>query len=53
MNLQPLFTTARVITSVYRIVSTTLLLMYIAKRVRDGRKISRRRRDASELFDRD
>jgi hypothetical protein len=44
MNLQPLFTTARVITAVYRIASTTLLLLYLAQRVSDGRKISRSRR---------
>jgi hypothetical protein len=34
MNFQPLFTTARVVTAVYRIASTTLLLMYLARRVR-------------------
>lgn len=32
MNLQPLFTTSRVITAVYRIVSTSLLLAYLARR---------------------
>lgn len=44
MNLQPLFTTARVITAVYRIASTTLLLIYLAQRVSEGRKFSRSRR---------
>lgn len=34
MNLQPLFTTSRVITAVYRIISTTLLLAYLVKRQR-------------------
>jgi len=33
MNFQPLFSTARVVTAVYRIASTTLLLIYLAKRV--------------------
>lgn len=42
MNLQPLFTTSRVITAVYRIVSTTLLLAYLAKR---RRRENRRPRD--------
>ncbi len=41
MNFQPLFTTARVITAVYRITSTTLLLVYLARRVRRGQVISR------------
>lgn len=51
MNLQPLFTTARVITAVYRIVSTTLLLTYLARRVRDGRMVSKvdRRLGADQL----
>jgi hypothetical protein len=37
MNLQPLFTTSRVVVSVYRIVSTTLLLLYLAQRKRKVR----------------
>jgi hypothetical protein len=41
MNLQPLFTTSRVITAIYRIASTSLLLIYLVNRVRQGRKISR------------
>lgn len=44
MNFQPLFTTARVVTAVYRVASTTLLLIYLAQRVSDGRKLSRGRR---------
>jgi len=43
MNFQPLFTTARVITAVYRVASTTLLLLYLARRVNGGRKVSRSR----------
>jgi hypothetical protein len=38
MNLQPLFTTARVMTAVYRIASTALLLVYLAKRVGSGKE---------------
>mgnify|MGYP006345618203 CR=1 FL=1 len=37
MNFQPLFTTSRVITAVYRTVSTTVLLYYLAKRMKEGR----------------
>ena len=44
MNLQPLFTTARVITAVYRIASTTLLLIYLAQRVSEGRRVPRSRK---------
>lgn len=40
-DLQLLFTTSRVVTAVYRIVSTTILLAYIAKRAREGKRISR------------
>lgn len=32
MNFQPLFTTARVLRAVYRIVSTSILLGYMLKR---------------------
>lgn len=35
MNLQPLFTTARVMQAVYRITSTAILLMYLASRRND------------------
>lgn len=41
MSFEPLFLTARVVTAIYRITSTTLLLLYLAKRVKDGRHISR------------
>jgi len=44
MNFQPLFTTARVITAVYRIASTTLLLLYLAQRISNGRKTARHQR---------
>jgi len=44
MHFQHLFTTARVVTAVYRIASTTLLLIYLAQRVHDGRKFPGRRR---------
>lgn len=51
MNFQPLFTASRVITAVYRIVSTTLLLAYLAQRMREGKRIhrtSRRLRDIGQ-----
>ena len=53
MNLQPLFTTARVIRAVYQIVSTSLLLTYLARRVRRGQTISRidRRLGARDMRD--
>lgn len=51
MNLQPLFTTSRVITATYRIVSTSLLLYYLAKRLKDGREISRTGRRRYREFD--
>ena len=41
MNLQPLFTTARVIRAVYQITSTSLLMVYIIKRMRRGQRISK------------
>lgn len=44
MNLQPLFTASRVVTAVYRIASTTLLLFYLARRVSSGDEFSRERR---------
>jgi hypothetical protein len=40
MNFQPLFTTARVITAVYRIASTTLLLIYLAQRLKTQRRVN-------------
>lgn len=41
MNLQPLFTTARVMTAVYRIASTALLLAYLVRKVSTGQKFHR------------
>lgn len=41
MNFVPLFTTARVITAIYRITSTTLLLLYLARRVSQRKPIPR------------
>lgn len=49
MSFEPLFTTARVVTAVYRITSTTLLLYYIAKRLREGRSIPRASQRYREL----
>jgi len=46
MNLQPLFTTARVMSAVYKIVTTALLLSYLLNRKKDDGRIpngSRRR----------
>ena len=37
MNFQPLFTTSRVVVALYRTVSTTVLLYYLAKRIKNGR----------------
>jgi len=44
MNLQPLFTTARVMTAVYRIASTAILLVYLARRQNDTPSQSTERR---------
>lgn len=41
MNFTHLFTTARVLRAVYQTVSTTLLLYYMARRVREGRRATR------------
>lgn len=49
MSFEPLFTTARVVTAIYRITSTTLLLYYIAKRLREGRTIPRAHQRYREL----
>ena len=38
MALHLLFTTSRVVTAVYRIMSTSILLYYLAGRMRDGKK---------------
>lgn len=37
MNFQPLFTTSRVVVALYRTVSTTVLLVYLIKRLKDKR----------------
>jgi hypothetical protein len=37
MNLQPLFTTTRVVVAVYRTVSTTVLLYYLMRRMGNGK----------------
>jgi hypothetical protein len=50
MNFQPLFTTARVVTATYRVISTTLLLLYLARRVREKRPIPNATRRRRELF---
>mgnify|MGYP000169640925 CR=1 FL=1 len=36
MNFQPLFTTSRVVTALYRTVSTTVLFYYLMKRLKQG-----------------
>lgn len=41
INFNPLYTTARVVTAIYRVASTTLLLLYLGKRIKDGRKFRR------------
>jgi hypothetical protein len=45
MNFQPLYTTSRVVVALYRSVSTTVLLYYLFKRLKDGRA---ERRDIRE-----
>ena len=52
MNFEPLFLTARVVTASYRIISTGLLLYYLATRIKDGREIPRNGRRANELYNR-
>lgn len=43
MNFQPLFTTSRVVAALYRTVSTTVLLYFLMKRLKDGRVHKRHR----------
>lgn len=38
MNLQPLFTTSRVVVAVYRTLSTTVLLFYLIRRMTKGQQ---------------
>lgn len=49
MNFQPLFTTSRVVVAVYRTVSTTVLLYYLMRRLKDGRSAPRARRRYVDL----
>jgi hypothetical protein len=49
MKLEVLFLTSRVITAIYRITSTTLLLAYLARRVHAGKNIPRARQRYKEL----
>ena len=37
MNFKPVFTAAKVVSAIYKIVSTVLLLGYLFKRTREGR----------------
>jgi hypothetical protein len=37
MNFSPLFTTTRVVVAVYRTLSTTVLLYYLTKRIKERR----------------
>lgn len=41
LRLDHLFITARVVTAIYRITSTTLLLIYLARRIKQGKPIPR------------
>lgn len=50
INFQPLFTTARVVTAIYRVTSTTLLLLYLARRVRERKTIPNAVRRRRELY---
>lgn len=52
MNLQPLFTTSRVIVAVYRIASTTLLLYYLMHNLKNGQRNARVVRRADRLHQR-
>jgi hypothetical protein len=47
MNFVPLFTTTRVVVSVYRLASTAILLYYLVRRRRDRREFPRDRRGLS------
>lgn len=43
MRLEHLFTTARVVRATYQIISTSLLLYYLATRNKNGRRLHRTR----------
>ena len=49
LRLDHLFTTARVVTAIYRITSTTLLLIYLARRLKQGKPIPRQAQRYREL----
>lgn len=51
MNLTHLFTMSRVVTAVYRIISTTLLLFYLGKKLREKKRMSRSRKSVIEAVD--
>lgn len=53
INFQPLFTTARVVTAIYRVTSTTLLLLYLARRVKQRKTIPNAVRRRRELYGHD
>lgn len=52
MNFQPLFTASRVITAVYRVVSTTVLLAYLARRLKEKPKRTKTYRNVTDAIDR-
>jgi hypothetical protein len=41
MNFNNLFTTARVLRAIYQTVSTSLLLYYMARRAKQGKRVTR------------
>lgn len=49
INFQPLFTTTRVVVSVYRLASTAILLYYLTRRRKEGREFPRDRRRFDRL----
>lgn len=54
MSFNHLFMTARVVTAVYKIASTGLLMIYLVNRVAEGRRVSRkdtRRRVVQQYLD--
>ncbi len=54
MNFEHLFTTTRVVSSIYKLAATTLLLYYlvqhVARKDRDGRKVYRTSRGFRRQF---
>lgn len=51
MNLQPLFTTSRVVVAVYRTISTSVLLYYLLRRMGDGKPPRNRRLQSNNYED--